>query len=110
MDKYRIAVASADGVYVNMHFGKATCFYIYEVETGIGFRFCEKREMIPICKNGIHDAERMDINLNALSDCEYILSLKMGPPAVNKANLLGIKCMEAFGEAEEIIEEIIKDR
>ena len=41
---YKIAVASSDGVNVNVHFGAAKSFLIYDVDDNGTFRFAEKRD------------------------------------------------------------------
>lgn len=42
---YKIAVASSDGVNVNLHFGAADAFSIYSVDDAGNFSFLEKREV-----------------------------------------------------------------
>lgn len=42
---YKIAVASSDGVNVNVHFGAAEAFLIYTVDDSGSFSFLEKREV-----------------------------------------------------------------
>lgn len=41
---YKIAVASSDGIRVDLSFGAAESFYIYEVDDDNQFYRCEKRE------------------------------------------------------------------
>ena len=56
--KIRVAVASSDGIVVNSHFGRARDFYIYEVSENEDTVLLEKRELVPICEAGHHDAQR----------------------------------------------------
>ncbi|MCR5614157.1 NifB/NifX family molybdenum-iron cluster-binding protein [Treponema sp.] len=42
---YKIAVASSDGVNIDVHFGAAKFFSIYEVQDDASFSFLEKREV-----------------------------------------------------------------
>ena len=48
MDRYKIAVATSDGIVVNQHFGHADKFYIYEIQDDI-FTKVEVRQTAPAC-------------------------------------------------------------
>lgn len=106
-EKYKIAVASSDGVVVNHHFGKAGLFYIYEGED-TDFCLVEKRKLTPVCDGGNHDENKMRENLLKLSDCKYLLVSRIGNGAANMAADFGIESYEIPGEINASIEQLIK--
>lgn len=98
---YRIAVATSDGVNVDLHFGAANTFVIYEVE-GLDFRKSEVRAVPDFegtpsqdcgngcgdgsgsgcdsgCgdRNGCHGGEK-SAAVEMLSDCRCIVCTKVG--------------------------------
>ncbi len=107
MDKIRIAVASSDGIVVNNHFGRAKAFYILEVLDD-EMVMLEKRQLEPVCEFGNHDEERLRENLEALSDCEYLLVGRIGDGARYTAGCMGIQAYEIPGIIENSIEQLMK--
>ena len=107
MDKTLVAVASSDGIVVNNHFGKASKFYIYSIDDD-DVSFKEIRNLTPVCEAGNHDEEKLESNLKALSDCEYLLVSKIGFGAQSKAEAFGIEAFEIPGIIEASIEQMIK--
>ena len=108
MDNYKIAVASSDGIVVNQHFGRASKFYIYEVKGEDTPKLKDVREVAPVCESGEHDEGRLEENMRALSDCQYMLVLKIGPGAEAKAISFGIDCYVIPGLITESIEHLRK--
>ncbi|HEX3075321.1 MAG TPA: NifB/NifX family molybdenum-iron cluster-binding protein [Lachnospiraceae bacterium] len=88
---YRIAVASTDGKVVNQHFGRAEQFLILEVDAECKYTAIELRELPPICQGGNHDEEAMQRNIDALTDCEYVLVSRIGQGAENALDQHGIR-------------------
>lgn len=58
--KYRIAIASKDGIAVNEHFGKAKVFHIAEADSEyLNIEYLEKRKVTPVCSGGEHNDEEL---------------------------------------------------
>ena len=107
MDKVSIAVASGDGKVVNVHFGKARKFYIYELEDD-KFTFKELREYTPACSGEGHDDDKLRENLKNISDCDYLVIAKIGDRAATLAENEGIVPYEIPGDIEESLEQLNK--
>ena len=73
----RVAAASTDGVTVDLHFGQAQEFYIYDVDES-GWRFVERRD---IRRTFGHDPAEFDKVRLMLDDCEAVLVSRIGPVA-----------------------------
>ena len=96
---YKIAVATSDGLNVDLHFGSAPSFEIYEVE-GLDFQKVEKRDAPDLpeqkqfsnnagcgtgcetgsndgCNSGCGSSERSE-SVEMLSDCRSVVCKKIG--------------------------------
>lgn len=107
MDKnpVKIAVASSDGIVVNSHFGHASKFYIYEMGEK-EHPLIEIRKVIPVCKGGNHDDEKLKENMERLGDCQYMLVSRIGYGAAAIAQEKGIEPFEIPGIISESIEQL----
>ena len=98
--RYRLAVASSNGVLVDTHFGQAASFLIYEISGG-HFTQVEERVTGKYCLGpgecGLNEHNRETI-IEALSDCDAVLSLRIGPEAKEKLVKHGILPMECYDE------------
>jgi MoaA/NifB/PqqE/SkfB family radical SAM enzyme len=76
----RFAVASKDGYLVDMHFGHATAFHIFEYSEGQA-TFSEYREIPRYCSGAEgcrdHD-ETMNTVLSVLEDCTGVIAVRIG--------------------------------
>jgi len=72
--KVKVAVATNDGISVNMHLGEASYLWIYE-KTRNGYRFIEKR---PTPDMGRCDDKWIALRETALSDCQAVLVSGVG--------------------------------
>ena len=106
--KFRIAVASGDGIVVNKHFGRADTFYIYEADEFFDVEFVEVRKVTPVCNGGNHDEEQLFHNIRHLADCKYLLVDRIGNVAASVAESRGIIPMELPGIIEESIDKLTK--
>jgi predicted Fe-Mo cluster-binding NifX family protein len=77
--RFRIAVASADGKYVHLHFGRTTEFQIFDVE-GPRLTFVERRESPALCQGGEHGLDPLLQVIDRLRDCQAVLAAQIGPP------------------------------
>jgi len=76
----RFAVATKNGAIVDLHFGHAREFYIYESD-GEQVNFIEKRGVVNYCDGpGREDGkeDRWDSIIKALNDCAAVLALRTG--------------------------------
>ena len=105
--KFRVAVATSDGIVVNQHFGRTDNFRIYDISQAHAIKFTEVRNVVPICQSGTHDASKMKERSESLSDCKYVLVSKIGQGAINALEQEGISPMELPGIIEESIQRLI---
>lgn len=105
--KFRVAVATSDGIVVNQHFGRADKFRIYEVNQNNSIRFAEERNVVPLCQAGNHDPVQMQERSKEFADCKYVLVSKIGMGAANALEREGIIPMELPGMIEESIDRLV---
>lgn len=101
--KYRIAVATSDGIVVNQHFGRAGKFQIYQIRQDNTAEFYEERQVVPICEGGNHDEGKLKESAERLWDCKYVLVSRIGQGAAAFLEKEGIIPMELPGIIEESI-------
>jgi len=132
---YRVAVCSRGGFLVDQHFGHAKELLIYENRNGEAV-FIEKRRAIPYCAgaaecggsgdgsgdgsgNGkeqdepsapIEDGKdsKMDMLLAAVSDCQYVLAMRIGESPRRRLSNNGIKAVMTYDRIEKAVLEVDK--
>lgn len=93
---YKIAVASKYGKMVDLHFGHAAEFTICSVGPD-GFAVLEKRAVEQYCQGVIECAEEDNRRagiLQALSDCDAVLTMRIGYQAKKRLETHGILSVE----------------
>ncbi|MDR1399683.1 MAG: dinitrogenase iron-molybdenum cofactor biosynthesis protein [Treponema sp.] len=100
---WRVAFTSADGVYVNQHFGHARYFIIRDIEPDGTSSFLERREITPVCGSGDHGAAVLDDVVETLRDCVAVLTAKIGPAPRKRLELAGITVFEEPAVIEEAV-------
>lgn len=105
--KFRIAVATSDGIVINQHFGRADTFRIYDIKQDNTIEFKEERVVNPVCQGGVHDDLQMKESVSYLTDCKYVLASRIGQGAINALEQAGINPMELPGVIEESIGRLI---
>lgn len=103
--KLRFAIASKTGKIVDLHFGHATEFYIYDYIND-NVTFIEKRSTDKYC-NGKEDSEEIDKfeeTMKVLADCNGIISLRIGNSPTNKFKSKGIEVFMTCDEIESAVE------
>ena len=80
----KVAVTTSDGKSVDVHFGKASCFYIYNIDTN-KISFVEKRFISPYCsasdvEDGTHEysLDKLVPVINILKDCDTLYTQQIG--------------------------------
>lgn len=95
--KYKIAVASKHGKLIDQHFGYASEFTIYEVADG-NFKLVENRKVEKYC-TGAEECEseesRRDTIVEALRDCNAVLTMRIGYHAKQRLAQKGILSVES---------------
>ena len=107
MAKYKVAVATNDEVNVNVHFGHAAAFDIYEVNDASGkFEKIEVRVKPEHCDGscGSRDEEHLSMLSAAknLSDLDYVLCEQVGPQAIRALARYNVRAFDIalpIGEA-----------
>ena len=104
MAKYKVAVATNDGVNVNVHFGHAAAFDVYEVDDESGkFEKVEVRVKPEHCDGscgdgtcGQRDVERSSMFSAAknLADLDYVLCSQLGPQAVQALTRFNVRAFD----------------
>ena len=115
MAKYKVAVATNDGVNVNVHFGHAAAFDIYEVdETSGKYEKVEVRLKPEHCDGSCGDGtcgqrevqhSSMYAAAKNLADLDYVLCGQLGPQAIQSLARFNVR---AFDIALPISEAIAK--
>ena len=100
---YRVAVASSDSVYVNMHFGRADRFLIVDVDEEGGYEIVETRRANPVCLGGYHEKDTMKRGVEALLDCNYVLAARIGDGALAELEEHGITGFTIPGEIDDAL-------
>ena len=115
MAKYKVAVATNDGVNVNVHFGHAAAFDIYEVDEASGkYEKVEVRLKPEHCDGSCRDGtcgqrevqhSSMYAAAKNLADLDYVLCEQLGPQAIQSLARFNVR---AFDIALPISEAIAK--
>lgn len=114
---YKIAVTTSDRQNINLHFGSADAFCIYELSEKGEVQFTEIRN---IPKEYL-DAYRQEMKSKGccgknegyitlvaglLGDCKYLLTEKIGPHPYKAMQSKGISCLEVSCSIAEALEKI----
>lgn len=93
--KIKIAIASSDGRQIDLHFGKAELFRIYELGEDHKFREVEVRTVAPGCVDcGNHQDARIRNVVEHLSDCRSVVASKIGREARVALETAGINAFD----------------
>lgn len=107
MLQYLVAVSSRDGVMIHQHFGHTEEFQILQVEDNERYHFVEKRPVTAPCHKGEHDNGQLARTVEALSDCKYVLSAKIGMGAQAALQARGITPLEITHFIEYAMEKVM---
>lgn len=91
----KVAVASKDGISVNVHFGHASRFLIYDIVNGLPV-FLETRHVDHYCHGQHGDMSALAKILETIRDCSYCLVAKIGEGPKEKLAKIGIEADERF--------------
>lgn len=118
---YKIAVATSDGVNVDLHFGSTEVFLIYKAE-GEKFEFLESRRVAnsggkpSTCKCGgcgsensgseSCGGEKSDV-VEALSDCRAVVCAKIGRNVLKQLEARAISSFDVTVPVKDALERIV---
>ena len=94
--EYKIAVSSKYGKLVDQHFGHTETFLIYKWDN-VEFKHIEDRKIEKYCQgveNCEDKSELKNFTIEALSDCDAVLTMRIGFQAQNKLLQKGVVCVE----------------
>jgi predicted Fe-Mo cluster-binding NifX family protein len=102
----RFAVATKSGAVVDLHFGHAEEFYIYESD-GSESRFIETRKVAKYCNGPECDGkeDRWEMVLQALSDCAGVLALRIGLVPEKRLQESGISAITTYERVETAVKQ-----
>ena len=105
--KYRIAAATADGRNVDVHFGRAENFAVYDADDQGGIHLAEYRKTRAPCQGGSHQDADLAAAAELLADCDYIIAAKAGPGAQAALAERGIQVCELPGDLLDAIDRLL---
>ena len=103
--KVRVAVTSSNGRVVDLHFGHAQVFHIYETD-GELIELVDVRNIEQYCKEPIEcgdDEQRLASVIEALKDCKYIMVSRIGLYPAKKLTENGIEALMVVGTAADLV-------
>jgi len=100
------AVASTDGLFVNQHFGHADRLFIYLASEN-GIEPIKTLNVTPYCSNNCSPEQTLNEIMSIISDCSYLLCMKIGPRPASKLKDAGIVPIETYGKIDDIINAIV---
>lgn len=103
----KFAIASKSGLHVDLHFGHAEEFYIYQYHQG-EVRFLEKRNVEKYC-NGIESCGETDDKISkiitSLQDCDGVIAMRIGEAPKVRLKEKGIQSLAVFDKIESAVKQ-----
>ncbi|GAB1260437.1 NifB/NifX family molybdenum-iron cluster-binding protein [Aurantivibrio plasticivorans] len=91
----KVAVASKDGISINLHFGHAKEFWVYELGEAAPV-LIERREVDYYC-HGQHGSQTaMQKILETIKDCSAVFSAKIGDGPIAKLEAIRVQSVDDF--------------
>ena len=105
----RFAVASKTGTIVDLHFGHADKFYIYESDETTT-RFVETRSVSKYCDgSGCDKEDKWASVIRAVADCDAVLALRIGPAPEKRLQENGIYVITTYERVETAVSQAAKE-
>jgi nitrogen fixation protein NifB len=105
MGKYRIAVTSKDKYLVDVHFGHAEEFHIYEVINN-EISFLESRKTKKYCGGTSDCSDSKDEIINTIKDCDAVITKMIGYAPQKKLEDNGTKAFILFDKVEDALKSV----
>jgi predicted Fe-Mo cluster-binding NifX family protein len=103
----KIAVASSDGVNVNQHFGRATKFRIYRLDTD-SYEYIEERATVPACSGQQHSDYGLEQTAALITDCQGVVVSQIGAGAIDVCIAQRTLPFSLEGSIDEAMQTLIK--
>lgn len=103
---HKVAIASKDGISINLHFGHADTFWVYSILQQ-GYVFEGKRDVEKYCHGHLGSKTAMQNILETIKDCDAVFSAKIGDGPVEKLRKIGVQSVDGY--AYESVEESLLD-
>jgi nitrogen fixation protein NifB len=107
--KFKVAVTSRYKRLVDLHYGHAEEFHIYEID-GAGASFVETRKAVKYC--GMHECDGGDAvksaAVKAVSDCDAVLTMRIGYDAQKRLSGQGLFVVESCESVEEGLADVYR--
>jgi len=104
----RFAVASKNGAIVDLHFGHADKFFIYESDE-TETRFVETRSVSKYCDGSCDKDDKWASVIRAVSDCDAVLALRIGPTPEKRLQENGICVITTYERVETAVSQAAKE-
>jgi predicted Fe-Mo cluster-binding NifX family protein len=107
--KLRFAIASKSGINVDLHFGHAEEFYIYDYLDG-KTRFIEKRNVQKYCSgNNVceDDTNKITKLIKTMEDCNAVIAMRIGDSPKIRIKDKGIVTISTYNTIEKAILEAV---
>jgi predicted Fe-Mo cluster-binding NifX family protein len=105
----RFAVASKTGAIVDLHFGHADRFFIYESDE-TETRFIETRSVSKYCDgSGCDKEDKWASVIRAVSDCDAVLAVRIGPTPEKRLQENGIYVITTYERVETAVSQAAKE-
>lgn len=91
----KVAVASKDGIAINLHFGHAKEFLIYQLSPA-QCQLLERREVDHYCHGQTGDQSAMQKILKTINDCEAVFVAKIGDGPVEKLAVINVTAIDEY--------------
>ena len=75
----KIAVATSNGVTIDVHFGQATSFHIFDVAEDGSYALVEQRGIFPRSQGVSEGGNHADVTIEQLADVDVVLVNRIGP-------------------------------
>jgi predicted Fe-Mo cluster-binding NifX family protein len=102
----KLAVATKDGISINLHFGHATQFWVYEV-TPEACTLLEQRDVEHYCHGQHGSKSAMEKILQTIKDCNGVFVAMIGDGPADKLKAIGVTAISDY--AHEAVEESLVD-
>lgn len=105
--QYRVAFASSDGNMVDLHFGRADRFMIFEFDGESGdYNYVEERDVTKACHGGSHESDAFSQTAEALKDVSAIVVSRIGEGAAEYMESQGFQLYQATYYIEPLLQQI----
>lgn len=91
----KLAVASKDGISINLHFGHAKEFWVFEVSE-VECTLLERRSVDHYCHGQTGDQSAMQKILATINDCSAVMVAKVGDGPIAKLAAVGVTAVDEY--------------